>query len=154
MELRERGEQLLNNFLKLWPMITTSYQPLEREVELVSLDDEDIEFTGRKLAGFTYQGEQHHVTVWKDLLVDVCKLLYHEKPTEMLYLATKDYCLHPKQKDNNTKVAEDCYVWSANSTKAKRAILTYIFKQIGISPSELVIGLVPETDTTNEDIEE
>ncbi len=153
-ELIERGEQLLNNFLKLWPMITTNYQPLEREVESIYLDDEDIEFTGRKLASFTYQGEQHHVTVWKDLLVDVCKLLYHEKPTEMLYLATKDYCLHPQQKDNNTKVAEDCYVWSANSTKSKRAILLYIFKEIGIAPSELVIGLVPVTETTNEDIEE
>ncbi len=153
-ELLERGQMLLNNFLNLWPMITTCYMPLGKDLETVSLDDDDVEFTGRKIAGFIYRGEKHNVDTWKDMLVDVCKLIYNEKPTEMLYLATKIYNLHPKQQDNNTKIADKCYVWSANSTRTKRAILLYIFKEVEISPSELEIELVPETDNVVEDADE
>ena len=145
-ELKERGEILLNNFLKLWPEVKSAYVPLEKELEIVSLDDDDIELTGRKIAGFRYHGERHPNIVWKNLLVDVCKLLYKEKPTEMLYLATKDTNLHPRSNENYSYVADNCYVWTSNSTKTKRAILLYMFKEIGISPSELEIELVPETD--------
>ena len=153
-ELKERGELLMNNFLQLWPMMKSEYKPLEKEYEIVSLDDDDIELTGRKIAGFRYRGERHPDIVWKNLLIDVCKLLYAEKPTEMLYLATKSYYLHPSPKDIYSYVADNCYVWSSTSTKTKRATLLYIFEKIGIAPSELEIELLPENDTTlfdNED---
>ncbi len=146
-ELKERGEILMNNFLKLWPMISSDYVPLEKELEIVSLDDDDIELTGRKIAGFRLHGERHPDIVWKNLLVDVCKLLYKEKPTEMLYLATKELNLHAHSNENFSYVADNCYIWSSNSTRTKRAILLYIFKEIGISPSELEIELVPESDS-------
>lgn len=147
VELKERGEILLNNFLQLWPMPKSAYKPLEKDVEIVSLDDDDIEFTGRKIAGFRYKGERHPETIWKNLLVDVCKIIYAEKPTEMLYLASKDINLHTKSSEIYSYVADNCYVWSSNSTKSKRGILLYIFKEIGLSPSELEIELIPETET-------
>lgn len=55
-ELIERGKLLLQNFLNLWPMITTQYVPLERESEIVSIDDDDIELTGRSIIAFRYHG--------------------------------------------------------------------------------------------------
>lgn len=147
-ELKERGDILLNNFLKLWPEPKSAYSPLEKELEIVSLDDDDIELTGRKIAGFRYHGERHPDIVWKNLLVDVCKLLYQEKPTEMLYLASRENNLHSHSNDNYSYVADNCYVWSSNSTKTKRGILLYIFKEVGISPSELEIELIPENEIT------
>lgn len=147
-ELKERGEILMNNFLMLWPEVKSDYKPLDKELEIVSLDDDDIEFTGRKIAGFRYKGVRHADIVWKNLLVDVCKILYHEKPTEMLYLATRNYNLHMNPASNLTYVADNCYVWSSNSTRTKRAILLYIFNKIGISPSELEIELVQENEST------
>ena len=147
-ELKERGELLMNNFLQLWPMMKSEYKPLEKEYEIVSLDDDDIELTGRKIAGFRYRGERHPDIVWKNLLIDVCKLLYAEKPTEMLYLATKSYYLHPSPKDIYSYVADNCYVWSSTSTKTKRATLLYIFEKIGIAPSELEIELIPENESS------
>ena len=154
IELKERGDILLGNFLKLWPMPDSAYVPLEKELEIVSLDDDDIELTGRKIAGFRYHGERHPDTVWKNLLVDVCKLLYKEKPTEMLYLATKENNLHCHSKDIYSYVADNCYVWTSNSTKVKRGILLYIFNEIGISPSELEIELIPENEVGLFDNEE
>ena len=82
------------------------------------------------------------------MLVEVCKLVFAEYPSEMLYLATKDYNLHPKEQSNYTKIAENCYVWSSNDTRTKRAILAYIFKEIGIIPSDLELMLVPVSENT------
>lgn len=151
-ELEERGELLLESFKRLWPMITTSYVPLEKDVDVVSLDDDDVEFTGRLISAYIYKGERHQVTTWKDMLVEVCKTLYAEKPTEMLYLATKNSYLYSKEESFTSIIAENCHVWSANSTKSKRGILLYIFKELNISPSLLEIELVPLG--VNEDSEE
>lgn len=147
-ELKERGELLLSNFLKLWPMITSQYQPLDREVEIVSLDDDDTELKGRSIVAFSYKGVKHDVWSWKMMLVEVCKLVFAEYPSEMLYLATKDYNLHPKEQSNYTKIADNCYVWSSNDTRTKRAVLAYIFKEIGILPSDLELMLVPINENT------
>ena len=129
-------------------MITSLYQPLDREVEIVSLDDDDTELKGRSIVAFNYKGVKHDVWSWKMMLIEVCKLVFAEYPSEMLYLATKDYNLHPKEQSNNTKIAENCYVWSNNDTRTKRAILAYIFKEIGILPSDLELMLVPVSENT------
>lgn len=153
-ELKERGELLLKQFLKLWPMIKTDYVPLEREVEVVAFDDDDIEFTGRKIAGYRYRGQSHKVITWKDMLVEVCTSLYHEKPTEMLFLATKEWWLHEAGSRERTKIADRCYVHSSNSTYTKKSILNYIFKELNISPSILEIELLPLNEEINDNEEE
>ena len=150
-ELIERGKLLLDNFFHLWPMITTDYKPLEREVEVVSIDDDDIELKGRSIMAFRYHGVKHDVWSWKMMLVEVCKLIFSEYPSEMLYLATKNYNLHSKEQGNLTKIADNCYVWSSNDTRTKRGVLLYIFKEIGISPSELELELVPLNDNAGGD---
>lgn len=48
-ELKTRQNALLNVFMRLWPMPTTTFEPLKREAESASLDDEDFEFTGKNL---------------------------------------------------------------------------------------------------------
>ena len=39
-ELKARGELLLNKFLALWPMISSTYIPLEKETDNVSFNDD------------------------------------------------------------------------------------------------------------------
>lgn len=153
-ELIERGEILRKSFLQLWPMIETAYEPLEKEVEVVSFDDDDIEFTGRKIAGYRYKGSSHKVLSWKDMLVEVCKILYHEKPTEMIYLATRNDNVYSDVKPYTSMIAENCHVWTSNSTRVKRGILLYIFRELNISPSDLEIELIPLNEDVNNDIEE
>ena len=152
-ELVERGQELLRDFKRLWPMITTAYEPLEKAVDVVSLNDDDAEFTGRSISAYIFRGERHPVTTWKDMLVEVCKNLFSEKPTDMLYLATKNYMLFIKDEGYTTRVADNCYVWSANSTKNKQSVLLYIFKELNISPSILEVELVPQTNNEEMDDE-
>jgi len=150
-ELKERGEQLLQNFLHLWPMIATQYVPLEREVEIVSIDDDDTDLKGRTITAFRYNGAKHIVTSWKMMLVEVCKLIFNEYPTEMLYLATKNNYLHDSAQDSTTPVVENCHVWASNDTRSKRNVLLYIFKELDLDPSVLELELVPLNNNVVDD---
>ena len=150
-ELKERGELLLQSFLRLWPMITTQYVPLEREVEVVSIDDDDTDLKGRTITAFRYKGEKHEVWSWKMMLLEVCQLIFNEYPTDMLYLATKDNYLHATAKDYTAPVVDNCHVWASNDTRSKRNVLLYIFKELSIDPSILELELVPLNNNVVDD---
>lgn len=72
-------------------------------------------------------------------------------PSEMLYLATKNDMVHATANTYSSPVADNCHVWTSNDTRTKRGILLYIIKEIGISPSELELELVPLNDNTISD---
>lgn len=153
-EILERQGILMANFLHLWPMITTEYTPLEREYELVSFDDDEYELTNRTILGFRYREERHPVNNWKDMLVQVAKLMYEEKPSSMAYLASKDEWIHESDSKERSKIAERCYIYTSCSTNTKRSGLNYLFKELGIPSSILEFELVPladkVTDANNE----
>ena len=48
-ELNERQKELLGVFMRLWPMPLTTFKPTKQEAESASLEDDDFEFTGKKL---------------------------------------------------------------------------------------------------------
>lgn len=150
-ELKERGKLLLDNFLHLWPMITTQYKPLEREVDIVSIDDDDTELKGRSITAFRYKGVKHEVWSWKMMLVEVCKLVFNEYPSEMLYLATKNDNLHSTAKSYTTPIVNNCHVWTSNDTRSKRNVLLYIFNEIGIDSSILELELEPINNNVVDD---
>lgn len=151
-ELQERGELLMHNFLKLWPMITTQYAPLKKDVEIVAIDDDDTELKGRSISGFRFRGERHEVWSWKMMLIEVCRLIFKEKPSEMLYLATtSSNYLFSKEQNYTSKVADGCFVFSSNDTRTKRAVLLFILKGVEILPSELELELVPSSDSVTPD---
>ncbi len=150
-ELKERGKLLLDNFLHLWPMISTQYKPLEREVDVVSIDDDDTELKGRTITAFRYKGVKHEVWSWKMMLVEVCKLIFNEYPSEMLYLATKNDYLHSTAQTYTTPIVNNCHVWASNDTRSKRNVLLYIFKEIGIDPSILELELEPINNNVVDD---
>lgn len=145
-ELKERQQILLNNFLGLWPMITSDYVPLEKEYELISFDDDEFEIKGRTIMGFRYREERHPITTWKDMLVQVAKLMYNENPSTMIYLATKDLWLHDKETKERSKIAENCYLHTSCDNNTKRSILNYLFKELNIPTGVLEFELAPIAD--------
>lgn len=142
-EIIERQKLLLNNFLQLWPMIISEYTPLEREYELIPFDDDEYEIKGRTIIGFRYRDERHSVLTWKEMLVQVCKLMYDENPSTMTYIATKDMWMHETGNKERSKVAENCYVHSSCDNNTKRSILNYLFKELDIPSSVLEFELAP-----------
>ncbi|WP_259327453.1 HNH endonuclease family protein [Bacteroides stercoris] len=153
-EIKERQQILLENFLRLWPMIKTEYVPLEKEYELVSFDDDEYELSWRQIIGYRYRNERHAVSNWVEMLVQVCKLIYNESPSTMTYVAGKNYWIHASEAKGRSKVAEHCYVHTSCSTNTKRNILNYLFKECEISASILEFELVPLADKVMDSNEE
>ncbi len=150
-ELIERQELLYKRFLALWPMITTSFKPVEKETDRVGFDDEETELTGRYIIAFTYKGERHKVASWKDMLVSLCRLLYAESPSSMRILCNAQLWLHDNSGTDNgrTKFADGCYVYSSCSTKTKMSVIRHIFNKMNLPASDLEFELVPLAEASS-----
>jgi len=145
-ELNERQQILLGNFKSLWPMISTEYIPLDKESEMVSFSDDEYEMTNRSILAFHYKSVRYPVQSWKEMLVQLCKLIYKENPTGILYLSTKNSNLHCKERSDLSKVEDNCYVYTSCSTKTKLSVLNYIFENLELSSSDLEFELVPHSE--------
>jgi len=145
-ELNERQQILLGNFKSLWPMISTEYIPLDKESEMVSFSDDEYEMTNRSILAFHYKSVRYPVQSWKEMLVQLCKLIYKENPTGILYLSTKNSNLHCKERSDLSKVEDNCYVYTSSSTKTKLSVLNYIFENLELSSSDLEFELVPHSE--------
>lgn len=150
-EISKRNTILLEKFKALWPMVNTSFTPLDKETEIVSFDDEEYEFTNRYITAFSYKGITHEVSTWKKMLVTVCKMIHEENPTVFSYLATQRYWLYDTSTKERSKITDNCYVHSSCSTKTKCSILRYIFEKMNIPFSDLEFSLVPMTEKVVED---
>lgn len=145
-EMKERGDILLKKFMKLWPMITCSYVPLEKETDNVSFNDDELDVVGRKIASFTYKGVNHKVWSWKEMLVQLSKIIYAEEPIKMNSLAAADEWYHHSESEGRSKVSENCYVFTSCGTKTKCTILSHMFDQLGLNASDLEFELIPLND--------
>jgi hypothetical protein len=127
-------------------MITCSYVPLEKETDNVSFNDDELDVVGRKIASFTYKGVNHKVWSWKEMLVQLSKIIYAEEPIKMNSLAATDEWYHRSGSEGRSKVSENCYVFTSCGTKTKCTILSHMFDQLGLNASDLEFELIPLND--------
>lgn len=146
-ELKARQKELQNVFMRLWPMPTTSFEPLRREAESASLDDEDYEFTGKKLQAYMLHGVRYTVNTWKEMLIQVCGHILIEKRSTIEWLcANEKYGFSTTQGDGRCEFVTGMYVWTDNSTATKINILHGMFEECNISASELVFEFRSEQE--------
>ncbi len=146
-ELKARQKELQNVFMRLWPMPTTSFEPLRREAESASLDDEDYEFTGKKLQAYMLHGVRYTVNTWKEMLIQVCGHILIEKRSTIEWLcANEKYGFSTTQGDGRCEFVTGMYVWTDNSTATKINILHGMFGECNISASELVFEFRSEQE--------
>lgn len=89
-ELKQRQQDLLGVFLRLWPMPSTNFEPARREQETASLDDDDFEFTGKKLQAYILNGVRYTVNTWKEMLFGVCGHVLLEKRSTMEWMCANE----------------------------------------------------------------
>ena len=68
----------------------TAFKETRQEAETASLDDEDFDFTGRKLQAFILHGVRYTVNTWKEMLVQVCNHLLLEKRSTIEWLCVNE----------------------------------------------------------------
>ena len=146
IELQNRCNEIVATFLRLYPLPQTTFKPLPKPVDEVSLEDETFAPTNRQLKGFRLYDNEYSETTWKDMLLRVVKMITEKYPdiVDSLYdkgsyfwtskTANLDYC---------TQIGVDKYLWTTMGNKSKLACLRYLFEKCDIAESELVMLLEP-----------
>lgn len=146
IELQNRCNEIVATFLRLYPLPQTTFKPLPKPVDEVSLEDETFTPTNRQLKGFRLYDNEYSETTWKDMLLRVVKMTTEKYPdiVDSLYdkgsyfwtskTANLDYC---------TQIGVDKYLWTTMGNKSKLACLRYLFEKCDIAESELVMLLEP-----------
>lgn len=151
IELKARQEELLKVFMRLWPMPTTSFEPQRREAESTSLDDEDYDFTGKKLQAYMLHGVRYTVNNWKEMLIRVCGHILREKRSTIEWLCANEKCSFSTTPEEwRREFAPGMFVCTNNSTATKINILHGMFEECNISASELVFEFRPNQEDADE----
>ena len=146
IELQHRCNEIVATFLRLYPLPQTTFKPLPKPVDEVSLDEETFSPTNRNLKGFRLFGNEYNETTWKGMLLQVVKLVM-ERYTDIvdtLYDA-EGFFWSAKQADTRycTMIAPQKYLWTSMDNRSKLRCLRFLFEKSDIAESELVLLLEP-----------
>ena len=152
-EMKQRQHDLLEVFMRLWPMPSTTFEPAKREIESASIDDDDYEFTGKKIQGYFYHNVHYTVNTWKEMHIQMCNHVLLEKRSSIEWLcANEEHGFSHTPETWRKELAPGLYVWTDNSTYTKINILRGMLNECNIPLSELVFEFrADETDDDNEE---
>lgn len=147
-ELTDRNEKLIDKALRIWPMAETTYEPVIKILDSITLAD-DYDMKGRKLARFSFKGAEESVKSWIDMYVKVISLLHSENPLLLVQLAEDQSGVDlsnfvsdtEKDPDKFIKLDSDLYLFSNTNTETKIALLRRFFNLYGVEEEELVFYL-------------
>lgn len=149
-ELEERNRELVALALKIWPFPQSGFVPAEKEFDFCTLDDEDVNLTGRSIAKYSLQNVEQPVSSWSSMFEQVVKFL-HEKDKSVLF-----GLVHAPDEDSALsailsgtedgmrvplKIDDGIYVEKNTSTAYKISLLRRLFARYEMNPADLVFYL-------------
>lgn len=147
-ELINRNKILKEEFLTLWPMITTTVVLKDRINEEHSFD-EDFDFTGRKIAAFTFMGSRYTVKTWLDMEIGVMRLLSELDAPALIKLAREDKYpashFSDVSKTTFVEVIKNVFIYATTSTQTKIDLIGSVFHKLGIEKSDLSFEIYQDT---------
>ncbi|MBQ2883763.1 MAG: DUF262 domain-containing protein [Alphaproteobacteria bacterium] len=146
IEMENRSTEIVEILLRLYPLPATTFRPLPKPVEEVSLEEETFSPTSRALKGFRIFGSEYVETTWKGMLLKVVSVISEKYPdiVDSLYDA-ESYFWTSKKVDIQycTMIGPDKYLWTSIDNKGKLRCLRYLFDKCDVAESELVLILEP-----------
>lgn len=156
-DLKARGKRIVAKLLSLYPLPKTTFKPLPKPEDEVSLEDENFNPTHRWLKGYRLFGRRYETTVWTDMFIDVVKSLMQRDPDGVYALTDADWYLHGNSDPGDrryAKIADNCWLWIQTRNSVKISVLRHFFTKLDIPASELTFILWPlknDTMTTDAD---
>jgi hypothetical protein len=145
-ELEIRKKDLSEKALKIWSYPLTSFEPVKKEDDVVSLSEDNGVATGRKITSFLFQDTIYAVSDWAKMMWEMAQLLYAINPS-LLYKearSKKNVWFQTTPAKHYQELATGLYFCpSHSSTWNKMAILKNLFKLYQIDEDELAFGLAP-----------
>lgn len=149
-ELEERNHELVALALKIWPFPQSGFVPATKDFDFCTLDDEDIDLTGRSIAKYSLQNVEQPVSSWSSMFEQVVKFL-HEKDKSVLF-----ELVHAPDEDSSLsailsgtedgmrvplKIDDGIYMEKNTSTAYKISLLRRLFAHYEMNPADLVFYL-------------
>lgn len=159
-ELEERNAELMTLAKKIWSYPQTKFVPAEREFDSCTLDDENVELTGRDIVKYSYQNVEQPVTSWADMFEHVIKFLHQKDKSILSGLAyststSTDLVNYVSSTEDGLrsalKIDDNIFVERNTSTAMKISILRRLFVLYDADPMDLVFFL---KDTESEKVAE
>ncbi len=149
-ELEERNAELLALAKKIWAYPETSFVPVEKGFDSCTLDDENVNLTGRDIMKYSYQNVEQPVSSWTDMFEHVVKYLHQRDKSVLIDLVygdasandLKNY-FHQTQDGLRSALQIDDMIFAEKntSTALKISILRRLFALYHINPMDLVFYL-------------
>ena len=147
-ELKTRQEELLDVFLRLWPMPSTDFVEAEKQADTIPLDDEEFDFKNKKLTAYSYRGVRQALTSWKVMLLNVCIQVIQENRSAVEWMCAKKLNGFTNEKKGLRieEIGTNMYIETNTSTESKLNTLRHLFNECGIPQSELTFEFGQKTD--------
>ena len=149
-ELQERNDEMVALAKKIWSYPETDFKPSEKEYDSCTLDDENIDLTGRDISKYSLQNIEQIVSSWTDMFEHVVKYLHQKDKSVLAGLAYKtgvnsEIASYVSKSENGLrsalKIDENIYIEKNTSTAIKISILRRLFALYGVDPMDLVFFL-------------
>lgn len=146
-ELEERCKEMTSLALEIWEMPKTDFVPVQKEFDSCSLDDDNIELTGKDIVKYSFQTSEQAVPSWIDMFEHVIKFLHQKDKSVLTSVAhgagkgadLSPYISHaPENLRTALQIDENLYIEKNTSTALKLTILRRIFSLFGVDPMDLV----------------
>lgn len=154
-ELEERSQEMVALATQIWSYPKTDFKPVKKEFDCCTLDDENIELTGRDIVKYSYQNAEQPVSSWTDMFEHIVKFLHQKDKSALTGLVYNNSELPSLINNDSTKlrsamkIDENIFIEKNTSTALKISLLRKIFALFGADPMDLVFYL--KDDATNKD---
>ena len=152
-ELEERNDEMIALAKKIWSFPDTEFKPAEKEFDSCTLDDENVDLTGRDIVKYSYQNVEQPVSSWADMFEHVVQFLHQKDRSILVGLAystsgsmdLSNYVSNAEQGLRSAlKIDDNIYVERNTSTALKMSILRRLFALYDADPMDLVFFLKDE----------
>ena len=159
-ELEERNAEMLALAVEIWDYPTTDFKPAKKEFDSCTLDDEDMELTGRDIVKYSYQNVEQPVSSWADMFEHIIKFLHHQDKSVLASLAysskgSTELAAYVSYNEDGLrsalKVDDNIYVEKNTSTTMKMSLLRRFFALYEADPMDLVFYLKDTEDKKDSD---
>ena len=156
-ELKERNEYMVSRALTIWSFPFTNYKPEKKQLDSVTLDD-DNDMTGCQIVKFSYKDTEQIVESWTDMYTRILRILHTEDNSVLTSLAqssdsslelAKHVTSNPEEFNSKVQITPNVYVWTGTSTQYKLNTLRRFFSLYGANPSELTFYLKDQDETAS-----
>ena len=149
-ELEERNDEMIALAKRIWAYPQTAFVPAEKEFDSCTLDDENVELTGRDIVKYSYQNVEQPVSSWADMFEHIVKFLHQKDKSVLSGLAystssTTDLANYVSSTEaglrSALKIDDNIYMERNTSTALKMSVLRRLFVLYDADPMDLVFYL-------------